>query len=63
MKIYFLRSVKDKSFYIHPDGKHLFETVYALKKGKIGACCFTNEQAELFIVAHIEPLEKEELKK
>jgi hypothetical protein len=32
MKIYFLRSVKDKSFYIHPDGKHLFETVYTLKK-------------------------------
>jgi hypothetical protein len=64
MKLYFLRSKLNKSMYIHPTGDHVFQSVYGLKEGKVGACCFTEEQVKQFLVLwDEEPIEKEELKK
>jgi hypothetical protein len=63
MQVFFLRDVKTKKEYIHPTGDHMFQSVYGLRIGKIGACCFNQEQVNSFFAKWegVE-LEKEELK-
>ena len=62
MPLFLLRSKQDNTMYIHPTGQHVFQNVYGLRKGKVGACCFTVDQCDKFIAISDIELEKEEIK-
>jgi hypothetical protein len=51
MDLYFLRSTENKRLFIHPVGNDVFQPVYGLKQGAVGAACFTLEMADNFIAA------------
>lgn len=57
MKLFFLRSIKDNSQFIHPVGLDVFSPEYGLDPGAIGACCFTEQNADMLINENTE-LEK-----
>lgn len=49
---YFIRKTDDNNVYIHYDGKDQNgDSIYVLRRGEIGACLFTEQNAKNFIEA------------
>jgi hypothetical protein len=46
--LFFLRDVATRQRFIHPTGDHVFQSVYGLRPGHVGACCFTSQQVAKF---------------
>lgn len=53
-KVYFLKQ-PGTNLYVHPAGAHVFDnSAYALKEGKVGAICVTEEQIKPFFKLFLE---------
>jgi hypothetical protein len=54
MKVFFLKQ-PGTNLYVHPAGAHVFDnSAYALKDGRVGAICVTEEQVKPFFQMFLE---------